>query len=61
MYYGWADPQLNPMMGVEYYEQVRQTMGDVDGGFCPALHGAGDVPLRRRRGDEPRSMPPRRW
>lgn len=27
MYYGWADPQLNPMMGVEYYEQVLATMG----------------------------------
>ena len=22
MYYGWADPALNPMMGVEYYERV---------------------------------------
>jgi feruloyl esterase len=28
MYYGWADPQLNPMMGVEYYEQVMEKMGD---------------------------------
>ncbi|HXW06158.1 MAG TPA: tannase/feruloyl esterase family alpha/beta hydrolase [Vicinamibacterales bacterium] len=27
MYYGWADPALNAMMGVEYYERVRQTMG----------------------------------
>ena len=27
MYYGWADPALNPMMGVEYYERVMQTMG----------------------------------
>ncbi|HTA43482.1 MAG TPA: tannase/feruloyl esterase family alpha/beta hydrolase [Bryobacteraceae bacterium] len=27
MYYGWADPQLNPMMGVEYYEQVTEKMG----------------------------------
>lgn len=27
MYYGWADPQLNPMMGVEYYEQVVEKMG----------------------------------
>jgi feruloyl esterase len=27
MYFGWADPQLNPMMGVEYYEQVVNTMG----------------------------------
>lgn len=27
MYYGWADPALNPMMGVEYYEKVLETMG----------------------------------
>ena len=27
LYYGWADPQLNPMMGVEYYENVREQMG----------------------------------
>jgi Tannase and feruloyl esterase len=27
MYFGWADPQLNPRMGVEYYEQVAETMG----------------------------------
>ena len=27
MYYGWADPQLNPMMGVEYYEKVTGRMG----------------------------------
>ena len=27
MYFGWADPALNPLMGVNYYEQVRQTMG----------------------------------
>jgi hypothetical protein len=27
MYYGWADPALNPLMGVQYYEGVRQLMG----------------------------------
>ncbi len=27
MYFGWADPQLNPRMGVEYYEQVVSNMG----------------------------------
>jgi len=27
MYYGWADPQLNPLMGVEYYEKVTEHMG----------------------------------
>ena len=27
MYFGWADPQLNAKVGVEYYEQVVDTMG----------------------------------
>lgn len=27
-YFGWADPALNPMMGVNYYEAVRKTMGE---------------------------------
>lgn len=26
-YYGWADPALNPMMGVKYYEAVSNTTG----------------------------------
>jgi feruloyl esterase len=26
-YFGWADPALNPMMGVNYYERVLDTMG----------------------------------
>ncbi len=27
MYFGWADPALNPLMGVEYYEAVLGRMG----------------------------------
>jgi hypothetical protein len=27
MYFGWADPSLNPLMGIEYYEGVLQRMG----------------------------------
>ena len=27
MYYGWADPALNPLMGIKYYEEMRQKMG----------------------------------
>ena len=27
MWYGWADPALNPLMGLEYYERVTKTMG----------------------------------
>ena len=26
-YFGWADPALNPMMGIQYYESVSRTMG----------------------------------
>jgi feruloyl esterase len=33
MYFGWADPALNPLMGVEYYEQVSQRMGAGTSGF----------------------------
>ena len=29
----WADPALNPMMGVNYYERVRETMGAATGDF----------------------------
>jgi hypothetical protein len=28
MYFGWADPQLNPRVAVEYYDQVTGRMGD---------------------------------
>ncbi|MCW5980020.1 MAG: tannase/feruloyl esterase family alpha/beta hydrolase [Bryobacteraceae bacterium] len=27
MYFGWADPALNPQMGVDYYDSVLKTMG----------------------------------
>lgn len=27
MYFGWADPALNPLMGVEYYEAVERRLG----------------------------------
>jgi len=33
MYFGWADPQLNPRMGVEYYEQVSAVFGDSTSDF----------------------------
>ena len=33
MYFGWADPQLNPMMGVEYYESVTERMGSTTSDF----------------------------
>jgi len=33
MYFGWADPQLNPRMGVEYYEEVVDRMGPATGEF----------------------------
>jgi hypothetical protein len=34
MYFGWADPQLNPRMGVEYYEQVTEKMGSSTADFA---------------------------
>jgi len=33
MYFGWADPQLNPRVAVEYYEAVLHGMGDSTGEF----------------------------
>jgi feruloyl esterase len=33
MYFGWADPQLNPRVAVEYYDQVMARMGDSTGDF----------------------------
>lgn len=27
MYFGWADPALNPLMGIDYYERVSARMG----------------------------------
>jgi len=33
MYFGWADPQLNPLMGVEYYEKVVEKMGNATPDF----------------------------
>jgi feruloyl esterase len=49
MFFGWADPALNPLMGVSYYEQVRQTMGAGTSDFFRlfmmpgVLHCAGGV------------------
>jgi hypothetical protein len=33
MYFGWADPQLNPRVAVEYYDQVAGLMGASTGEF----------------------------
>ncbi len=33
MYFGWADPALNPLMGVHYYEHVTKTMGSETADF----------------------------
>jgi feruloyl esterase len=27
MYFGWADPALNPLLGIEYYEQAEKVLG----------------------------------
>ena len=33
MYFGWADAAVNPLSGVEYYEEVCEKMGDSTGDF----------------------------
>jgi feruloyl esterase len=33
MYFGWADPALNPLMGIDYYEDVQRTMGPTTSSF----------------------------
>ncbi len=33
MYFGWADPQLNPRVAVEYYDEVAKRVGDSTGDF----------------------------
>ena len=33
MYFGWADTALNPMMGVNYYEDAVKAMGPQTGDF----------------------------
>jgi feruloyl esterase len=49
MYFGWADPALNPMMGVEYYEAVAERMGANTTDFfrlfmAPGMLHCGDGP-----------------
>jgi feruloyl esterase len=49
MYFGWADPALNPMMGVEYYEAVTERMGAGTKEFfrlfmAPGMFHCGDGP-----------------
>jgi feruloyl esterase len=34
MYFGWADPQLNPRVALEYYEKVIEKMGPSTSGFA---------------------------
>ncbi len=49
MYFGWADPALNPLMGVEYYEAVQARMGAATTDFfrlflVPGMFHCGDGP-----------------
>ena len=49
MYHGWADPALNPNMGVEYYEAVTKRMGPATTDFfrlfmVPGMLHCGDGP-----------------
>ena len=53
MTYGWADPILQPLMGVNYYEQVVAKNGQKTTRFLPPVHGARHGALRRRRRPRP--------
>ena len=55
MTYGWADTILQPMMGVNYYEQAMAQERPGHDGLLPPVHGAGNGALRRRH----RSRSPR--
>ncbi len=55
MTYGWADSILQPMMGVDYYEQAVAKNGPDTPAILPSVHGAGHGALRRRN----RTGPPR--
>ena len=49
MYFGWADPALNPMTGVQYYEAVTERMGARTKDFfrlfmAPGMFHCGDGP-----------------
>jgi feruloyl esterase len=49
MYWGWADPALNPRMGIQYYDRVAERAGRTSGNFfrlfmAPGMfHCAGGV------------------
>ena len=60
MYFGWADPQLNPRVAVEYYEHVRAQMGDSTRGFRRLFMVPGMFHCGGGLGTST-SMPPRRW
>ena len=41
MYFGWADPALNPNMGIDYYESVTKRMGPATTDFFGCALGVG--------------------
>jgi feruloyl esterase len=49
-YHGWADPALNPMMSIGYYEEAARTTGRLDDSYrlfmAPGMQhcGGGDAP-----------------
>ena len=48
MTYGWADPILQPMMGVNYFEEAVAKNGPDTTDFFRLFMVPGDVSLRRR-------------
>ena len=51
-YFGWADPALNPLMGVDYYEDVRETMGPATDDFYRLFMVPGMFHCRGGRGTD---------
>jgi feruloyl esterase len=56
MYHGFADPFVTPLGSLDYYTAMIGANGHGQGAvkqdteFCPAVHGSGSDPLRRRPG-----------
>jgi len=49
-YFGWADPALNPLMGVDYYERVVERLGSTTGDFYRLFMVPGMFHCRGGRG-----------
>ena len=51
-YFGWADPALNPLMGIDYYERVSETIGPDTSDFYRLFMVPGMFHCRGGRGPD---------